>query len=135
MYVSSSSFGTSLPTHGSTSKFRMETYPSYFSAILDYPYSERREPREHCDCAQCAARREAVFQCSACGFEGRPIVWACDCLSEWEKTVALWSDVVENYDARPHYFNLPRSRYKKWLAHCRSGRPSVPCTDRRCCHT
>jgi len=125
---------SSTPRLRRSSPKRVSALAAELSAILDRPIAAWEEDQTLCPCALCDAGREASFLCLACGSE-LPSVWPCGCLREWEQTVAMWQDVVDNYPERPDYHNRPRRTYKAWLARCLQHRPSGPCTDRQCNHT
>ena len=67
-----------------------------FLAILNRPNEAERFATYYatCECRDCAAVRARSYQCGACGFDGVPLVFPCECARQWDEFTQTNADML-----------------------------------------
>ena len=102
-------------------------------AILNRPNEDERFASyyETCECRACVAVRAGPYQCGACGFDGVPLVYPCECGKQWDGHVAFNAELLRTTTG-PQWHML--AAFQRRLR--RAGRPAR-CTPGtiQCAHT
>ena len=102
-------------------------------AILNRPYESERFAKYYttCECRDCAAVRAKPYQCGACGFDGVPLVFPCECGKQWDEFVATNANMLRSVTGRQW---VEIAAFQRRLR--RGGRPARCRTGKiQCAHT